>query len=112
MESNQTLRDLRSRFDEAQQAAVALAEALQAAAGTAPPRSRHDVCRVAAGEACAQCWQRPGRPCTSSGPPGYHVARFSDCRRKGLISAAEMAAVLAMAGHVFTNSTIIRDGAR
>ncbi len=50
MEFNQTIRDLQSRFDEAQQAASALAEGLQAAAdvqaerpASAPPRSLHDV---------------------------------------------------------------------
>ena len=59
MEFNQTIRDLQSRFDEAQQAASALAEGLQAAAdvqaerpASAPPRSLHDVCQVAAGVNC------------------------------------------------------------
>ncbi|MGH3222575.1 MAG: hypothetical protein ACRDPY_28415 [Streptosporangiaceae bacterium] len=60
---------------------------------------------------CGQCWQRPGRPCTVSGPPGDHLARYQRAERRGLITRAELAAVVetldVIAAHV-----IIRDGAR
>ena len=59
---------------------------------------------------CPHCWQRPGRPCTVSGPPGDHLARWQRAERRGLITRAELAAVVAgldvIAAHV-----IIRDGA-
>jgi hypothetical protein len=60
---------------------------------------------------CPQCWQRPGRPCTISGPAGDHLARWQRAERRGLIDRADLAAVVAgldvIAPHV-----IIRDGSR
>lgn len=60
---------------------------------------------------CPQCWQRPGPPCTVSGPPGDHLARWQRAERRGLITRDELAAVVGglevIAAHV-----IIRDGAR
>jgi hypothetical protein len=60
---------------------------------------------------CPQCWQRPGKPCTLSGPPGDHLARWQRAERRGLIGRDALAAVVAglevIAGHV-----IVRDGAR
>jgi hypothetical protein len=60
---------------------------------------------------CPQCWQRPGRPCTVTGPAGDHLARWQRAERRGSIARAELAAVVdgleVIAGHV-----IIRDGAR
>ena len=59
---------------------------------------------------CPQCWQRPGRPCTVSGLPGDHLARWQRAERRGLIGREDLAAVVAglevIAAHV-----IIRDGA-
>ena len=59
---------------------------------------------------CGQCWASPGRPCTVSGAPGDHLARWQRAERRGLITRHELAAVVAglevIAGHV-----IIRDGA-
>jgi len=59
---------------------------------------------------CPHCWQRPGRPCTISGTPGDHLARWQRAERRGLIARDALAAVVAglevIAGHV-----IIRDGA-
>jgi hypothetical protein len=53
---------------------------------------------------CSQCWQRPGRPCTVSGPPGDHLARYQRAERRGLITRADLAAVVAglevIAAHV------------
>jgi hypothetical protein len=60
---------------------------------------------------CPQCWQRPGRPCTITGPDGDHLARWQRAERRGLITRAELAAAVdgldVIAPHV-----IIRDGAR
>ena len=60
---------------------------------------------------CPHCWQRPGRPCTVSGPPGDHLGRWQRAERRGLIGREDLAAVVAglevIAAHV-----IIRDGAR
>jgi hypothetical protein len=60
---------------------------------------------------CPQCWQRPGRPCTVSGPAGDHLARWQRAERRGSIGREDLAAVVAglevIAAHV-----IIRDGVR
>lgn len=75
-------------------------------------RSLHDLCELAARVPCGRCWANPTVPCTVAGPPGYHMARFAAARHEGLISEADMAAVLEAAGDVFTPATVIRDGAR
>jgi hypothetical protein len=53
---------------------------------------------------CPHCWQRPGRPCTNSGPVGDHLARWQRAERRGLIGRQDLAAVVAglevIAGHV------------
>ena len=57
-------------------------------------------------------WITPSRACTDAGGvDGYHLARFAAARRRGLITAAEMDAVLD-AAEVITNGTIVRDSAR
>ena len=60
---------------------------------------------------CPQCWQRPGRPCTVSGTPGDHLARWQRAERRGSIGREDLAAVVAglemIAAHV-----IIQDGVR
>jgi hypothetical protein len=59
---------------------------------------------------CPQCWQRPGKPCTISGPAGDHLARWQRAERRGLISREDLAAAVAglevIAAHV-----IVRGGA-
>jgi hypothetical protein len=59
---------------------------------------------------CGQCWAPPGRPCTITGPPGDHFARWMRAERRGLISREDLAGVVAglevIAAHV-----MIRDGA-
>jgi len=72
-------------------------------------RSLHDVREQAAGVHCGHCWAAPGESCDAA---GTHLARLARARRRGLISEAEMAAVLEAAGDVFTNAAIVRDGAR
>jgi hypothetical protein len=53
---------------------------------------------------CPHCWQRPGRPCTISGPPGDHLARWQRAERRGVIGRADLAGAVAgldvIAGHV------------
>lgn len=60
---------------------------------------------------CGQCWQRPGEPCTISGAPGYHLARWQRAERRGLITRAELARVVAGL-EVIAPHVIIRDGAQ
>ena len=58
---------------------------------------------------CPLCWQRPGRPCTITGPAGDHVARWLEAERRGVITRDQLAAVVGrlevVAAHV-----IVRDG--
>lgn len=42
---------------------------------------------------CGQCWARPGTPCQQS-PEGDHLARYMRARRRGLIDAAGLRAVI------------------
>ena len=53
---------------------------------------------------CPHCWQRPGRPCTVTGPAGDHLARWQRAERRGLIARDALAAVVGrlevIAGHV------------
>lgn len=84
------------------------ARAERALAGQQRPRTLHAIIEQAARLVnCGQCWARPGTPC--DGADGYHVARFCRASRKGLLTGQDMATVLAAAGDVFTNATIIRD---
>ena len=83
----------------------------RACTGQQRPRTLHALCEQAAVLVpCGHCWARPGAACVT-GPAGYHLARFGRARRRGLLTEAELAAVLDKAG-VFTNATVIRDGAR
>jgi hypothetical protein len=63
---------------------------------------------------CGVCWAEPGQPCSDARGdlPGLHLARHARARRKGLLTSAEVAAVIEAAGPVFTDATIILDGAR
>jgi hypothetical protein len=82
----------------------------RALSGQQRPRSLQAIIEQAARLVnCGQCWARPGTPC--DGADGYHVARFCRASRKGLLTGQDMATVFETAG-VFTNATIIRDGAR
>lgn len=72
-----------------------------------PPvaRSLHEICEAARQANCGECWQVPGKPCTS-GPEGDHVARFGRAARRGLISGRELVAVLGRFG-AFTTATVV-----
>jgi hypothetical protein len=60
---------------------------------------------------CPVCWQRPGRPCTISGPPGDHLGRWDRAERRGLIGRGDLVAAVdhldVVAPHV-----IVKDGSR
>ena len=62
---------------------------------TAAPRTlaaiTADALRANCGE--GDCWARPGRPCSCA--PAVHLARYQRARRRGLLSAADLTAVLA-----------------
>lgn len=53
---------------------------------------------------CDQCWALPNRPCTVSGQPGDHLARYIAAAALGLIQRGQLAAIVAeltvIAGHV------------
>jgi hypothetical protein len=84
----------------------------RALSGQQLPRTLHALAEQGARRVhCGQCWQVPGRPCTFTSPAGDHLARYQRAERRGLITRAELARVVAglevIAAHV-----IIRDCAR
>ena len=80
------------------------------AGGQRRPRTLHALCEQAARLiGCPQCGARPGRVC--HGRDGYCLGRFVQAYVQGLMVADEWATVLGGLD-VFTNATIIRDGAR
>jgi hypothetical protein len=77
------------------------------ALGTPPAHSLHEICQATRQANCGECWQVPGKPCTSD-PDGDHVARFGRAMRRGLITGPDLVAVL-QALVVFTNNTVVYD---
>ena len=75
------------------------------APGAPAAHSLHEVCEAARLVNCGECWQVPGKPCTSEGD---HVARFGRAMRRGLITGPDLIAVL-QALDAFTNTTIVYD---
>jgi hypothetical protein len=75
------------------------------AARPSPARSLHEICEAARRANCGECWQVPGVPC-SQNPEGDHVARFARAMRRGLISGAELVAVLQPLS-TFTGATLV-----
>lgn len=73
-----------------------------------PQLAAADAVRLAS---CGHCWAAPGRPCTFTGPAGDHLARWLRAERRGLITRAELAAVVATL-EVIAPHVIVRDGAR
>ena len=69
-----------------------------------------ELARKAARRTGCGCSARPGYTCDGKG--GMHLSRFAVARQAGLIGGDRMAAVLAAAGDVFTDTTIIPGGAR
>jgi hypothetical protein len=87
------------------------ARAERALTGQQLPRTMHALCEQAVRLVnCPQCWARPGSPCTITGVPGYHLARWGRAERRGLITRAELAGVVAGLD-VIALHVIIRDGA-
>ena len=72
-----------------------------------PPtaRSLPEICEAARHATCGECWQVPDMPCTRD-PEGDHVARFGRAMRRGLISGAELVAVLNRFA-AFTTATVV-----
>ena len=67
----------------------------------APARSLHAICELARLAACGSCPAAGlDRPCVQSAtdPDGLHLARFAEASRRGLITAADLAAVIRAAG--------------
>ena len=82
------------------------------AAHQAPSRGLHElVTEAAALVNCGVCWARGGVPCTVSGPPAYHLARFMRAERKGLLSRAELESVV-ITLDVVAPGALLHDGAR
>ena len=75
-----------------------------------PPRQAGAPAERARLAQCPACWQRPGRRCTRFYPPGDHLARFVTAEERGLITRAELAAVIAdldvIAPHVIIRSEV------
>jgi hypothetical protein len=93
---------------------------------TSPPAARplHDICEAARAGICGPfCGALPGEECVVTSAPvsvpvtgdtpvrpvrGYHMARFARAQSRGLISAADFAAVTGTAGS-FTPARVIFD---
>lgn len=74
--------------------------------------SMHVICELARLANCGHCWAPSQHPCAvgRDGTEGYHLARFVRAARRGLISAADFDAVLAVAGErMFDGAAIVFD---
>jgi hypothetical protein len=84
---------------------TALTTTMPAPAGPqAGPRAMAEVRALAMLATCGQCWARHREPCTvppDARPGSLHLAR------RGLISGADMAAVLASAGPMLSPAAVI-----
>jgi hypothetical protein len=72
-----------------------------------PPSERRPLHLIAADALdylCEVCWSAPGEPCDVA---GIHLARLARARRRGAVSAADMAVVLDAAPDAFTPATVI-----
>ena len=72
----------------------------------------HEICELARLCPCGECWASSHAPCLRGGQGtcGYHVARLARARRRGLISAVDLTAVLDDI-EVFANSAVVYDEA-
>jgi hypothetical protein len=59
---------------------------------------------------CGYCWASPASPCATDQPGGIHVARFGRAYRRGLITGADLMAVLGSLD-AFTEATVVCAGA-
>jgi hypothetical protein len=77
-----------------------------------PARSLHAICELTRLAACGSCRAcGPDRPCVQSAtePDGLHVARFTEACRRGLITAADLAAVIRAAGALSAAAIVYDD---
>jgi hypothetical protein len=80
------------------------------AARTERARTLHAMIEQAARlEKCDFCRTRAGKPCTRGG--GYHLARFQAAERRGMLTRAELAAVVSGLV-VIAAGAVVRDPAR
>jgi hypothetical protein len=93
-----------------ERAALAELAALAPAPRQAGPRAMAEVRALATLATCGQCWARHREPCTvppDAAPGSLHLARYDRAARRGLISGADMAAVLASAGPMLSPAAVI-----
>lgn len=74
-------------------------------------RTLHAICEITCLLSCAHCWAGPQHACVTNTSDGesYHLARFAAAHRKNLLTEADMAVVLAVAGSVFTFASLVCD---
>lgn len=86
------------------------ARALMHPAPVAGHRPLHVICELARAAACSCCpASGTAWPCVRSfGTEGFHLSRFADARRRGLITAADFSTVTDTLT-VIANSAIIYD---
>lgn len=79
---------------------------------TGPVRSAHVLCEMARPVACGHCpASGPDEPCIrpgARGAEGFHLARFAEARRRGLITSEEFGAMI-WSLRAFTNATVVYD---
>lgn len=77
----------------------------------AGPRSLHVICEMTRLACCEQCPAGPQQACVTraGGAEGYHLVRFAAACMKGLLSAADVTAVLAVAGPAAAGSAVVYD---
>jgi hypothetical protein len=59
---------------------------------SAAPRALAEITADAQRATCGHCWAEPGSPCEGG---GTHLARYQRAHRRGVLSAADLTAVLA-----------------
>jgi hypothetical protein len=76
---------------------------------SAAPQNRpvSEICADALLADCGWCWDGRGNPCATEPPGGTHAARLARAYRRGLISEADLMAVLG-ALDAFTEATVVR----
>lgn len=79
-------------------------------AHTSAVRAMAEIRELARLATCGQCWAGRLEPCAvppGAGPGSYHLARYDRACRRGLISGADMAAVIASAGRMLSPAAVI-----
>jgi hypothetical protein len=72
-----------------------------------------EILEAARRATCGQCWARPLEPCAvpaDTGPGACHLARVDRAARRGVVTAAEMAAIITAAGAALSPAAVIGGG--